>query len=81
MKYSKFMMFLFKFSKTNELYYKWIKLCLWIKFIVYDGPYENLMIDKALFMDQINYIDELWQYGSNWTSKLKPTHKGKTYGW
>lgn len=27
-----------------------------MKFIMYDGPYGNLMIDKTLFMDQINYI-------------------------
>jgi hypothetical protein len=52
-----------------------------MKFIVYNGPYGNLMIDKTLFMDQINYMDELWQHGSNWTSELKSTHKGKTYGW
>jgi len=30
-----------------------------MKFIVYDGPYGNLMIDKTLFMDQINYMYEL----------------------
>lgn len=57
--HTQFMMFLIEFSKTNELYYKWIKLCLWMKFIVYDGPYGNLMIDKTLFMDQINYMYEL----------------------
>lgn len=89
MKYSKCMNncshtihdFLIELSKTNEVYYKWIKLCLLMKFIAYDGPYGNLMIDKTLFMDQINYTDELQQHGSNWTSELKSTHEGKTYGW
>ncbi len=30
-----------------------------MKFIMYDGLYGKLMIDKTLFMDEINYMDEL----------------------